>query len=171
MDAPLDETDRRIIRELEADGRLSGRALAERVTISRANAYARMERLVADGVITGFAARVDPAKVGLTTSAYVTMTVRQSNWRDLQERLRAIPEVRHMALLGGEFDVMLLVRTTGNDALRRVVLEQLQAIPGVLATRTFLIFEDAENSTQPVPGIGGSPNQQARPYARSLNGS
>lgn len=145
LEIPLDEIDRQIIRELEADGRLSGRALAERVPISRANAYARVERLVADGVITGFTVRVDPVKVGQTTSAYVAMTVRQHNWRDLQERLRAIPEVRHMALMGGEFDVMLLVRAAGNDALRRVVLEQLQAIPGVLATRTFLIFEDADN--------------------------
>lgn len=138
----LDDTDRRIIAALEADGRLSGRALAERVTISRANAYARLERLVADGVITGFTATVDPLKVGLTTSAYVTLSVRQNSWRDLRQRLREIPEVRHMALMGGEFDVMLLVRAADNDALRRVVLEELQAIPGVLATRTFLIFED-----------------------------
>lgn len=145
MDTELDEIDRRILRELESDGRLSGRALAERVTISRANAYARFERLVADGVITGFTARVDPVKVGLTTSAYVAMTVRQNTWRDLQVQLRAIPEVRHMALMGGEFDVMLLVRAEDNNALRRVVLEQLQTIPGVLSTKTFLIFEDAEN--------------------------
>lgn len=149
MDSPLDEVDQRIVDELAADARLSGRALAERVTISRANAYARVERLVDDGVITGFHARVDPVKIGLTTSAYVAMTVRQHNWRDLQERLRSIPEVRHMALLGGEFDVMLLVRAADNDALRRVVLEQLQAIPGVLATRSFLIFEDAENLPAP----------------------
>ncbi|ANZ41541.1 transcriptional regulator [Lentzea guizhouensis] len=145
VDTELDDIDRRILRELEADGRLSGRALAERVTISRANAYARFERLVADGVITGFTARVDPVKVGLTTSAYVAMTVRQNNWRDLQVQLRAIPEVRHMALMGGEFDVMLLVRAEDNNALRRVVLEQLQTIPGVLSTKTFLIFEDAGN--------------------------
>jgi DNA-binding Lrp family transcriptional regulator len=145
VDTELDEIDRRILRELEQDGRLSGRALAERVTISRANAYARFERLVADGVITGFTARVDPVKIGLTTSAYVAMTVRQNTWRDLQVQLRAIPEVRHMALMGGEFDVMLLVRAEDNNALRRVVLEQLQTIPGVLSTKTFLIFEDAEN--------------------------
>ena len=141
----LDDTDRRIIAALEADGRLSGRALAERVTISRANAYARLERLVADGVITGFTATVDPLKVGLTTSAYVTLSVRQNSWRDLRQRLREIPEVRHMALMGGEFDVMLLVRAADNNALRRVVLEQLQTIPGVLSTKTFLIFEDAGN--------------------------
>lgn len=154
MDTRLDAIDQQIVAELEADGRLSGRALAERVTISRANAYARLQRLVADGVITGFTARVNPAKVGLTTSAYVSMTVRQANWQDLQKRLRAIPEVRHMALLGGEFDVMLLVRAADNAALRRVVLEQLQALPGVLATRTFLIFEDEENVRAPSPASG-----------------
>jgi DNA-binding Lrp family transcriptional regulator len=145
MDTTLDEVDRRIIAELESDGRLSGRALAERANISRANAYARLERLTSSGVITGFTAIVDPAKVGLGTSAYVTLTVRQNSWRDLQERLRAIPEVRHMALVGGEFDVILLVRAADNDALRSVVLEQLQSIPGVLSTRTFLVFADAAN--------------------------
>lgn len=145
MDSGLDEIDRRIIAELEADGRLSGRALAERVSISRANAYARLERLVAERVITGFTAIVDPARVGLTTSAYVTLSVQQNSWRDLKERLAGIPEIKHMALTGGEYDVMLLVRAADNNELRRVVLEQLQAMPGVLSTRTFLIFEDATN--------------------------
>jgi len=50
-----------------------------------------------------------------------------------------------MALTGGEFDVMLLVRAADNNALRQVVLEQLQALPGVLSTRTILIFEDTAN--------------------------
>lgn len=145
MDSDIDETDRRILAELQADGRLSGRALAERVSISRANAYTRLERLIQRGVITGFTANVDPTKLGLTTSAYVTLTVRQHSWRDLKDRLRAIPEVRHMALTGGEFDVILLIRAADNDALRHVVLERLQAIPGVLGTRTFLVFEDDTN--------------------------
>ena len=143
--AELDEIDRHILDELRADGRLSVRALAERVRVSRANAYARIERLTASAVITGYTALVDPIRTGLTTSAYVTLTVRQSSWRDLQEQLRAIPEVRHMALVSGEFDAILLVRTADNAALRRVVLEQIQAIPGVLASRTHLIFEDLEN--------------------------
>ena len=141
----IDEIDRRIIGELEADGRLSGRALADRVSISRANAYARLDRLVDSKVITGFTAIVDPARVGLTTSAYVTLAIRQNSWRDLKERLAKIREIRHMALTGGDFDVMLLVRAADNHALRQVVLEQLQAMPGVLSTRTFLIFEDTAN--------------------------
>ena len=142
---PLDTIDRRILDELRADGRLSMRALAERVSISRANAYARVERLTRDGVITGFRAVVDPARTGLSTSAYVTLTVRQNSWRTLRAELETIPEVAHMALLGGEFDVILLIRAADNAALRTVVLERLQAIPGVLGTRTFLIFDDVEN--------------------------
>ena len=135
----MDDVDRRIVAELQADGRMSVRTLAERVSISRANAYARLERLTSSTVST------DPSKLGLATSAYVTMSVRQSSWRDLRERVRQIPEVKHIALVGGEFDVILLVRAADNDALRMVVLEQLQGIPGVLSTRTSLIFEDVEN--------------------------
>ncbi|GAB3586872.1 Lrp/AsnC family transcriptional regulator [Amycolatopsis endophytica] len=141
----LDEIDQRIVRELTTDGRLSVRVLAERVNISRANAYSRLARLVETGVLTRFTARVDPAKVGLSTSAYVTLNVRQNSWRHLTEHLRRIPEVEHMALVGGEFDVMLLVRATDNEHLRHVVLDRLQDIPGVLGTHTTLIFEDIDN--------------------------
>jgi DNA-binding Lrp family transcriptional regulator len=138
----LDEVDRQIVAALTKDGRLSIRALADQVHISRANAYARVERLTSTGVITGFTATVDPLKLGLATSAYVTLSLRQSSWRTLREQLQAIPEVKHMALVGGDFDAILLVRAPDNEGLRRVVLEKLQAIPEVLATRTALIFED-----------------------------
>ena len=138
----LDETDRQLIEALGQDGRLSIRALADQVHISRANAYARVERLTTTGVITGFTVTVDPLKMGLATSAYVTLSLRQSSWRTLRKQLQAIPEIKHMALVGGDFDAILLVRAADNEGLRRVVLEKLQAIPEVLATRTALIFED-----------------------------
>ncbi|MFC0627079.1 Lrp/AsnC family transcriptional regulator [Kribbella deserti] len=140
--APLDAIDRLIVDELVADGRLSIRALAEKVHISRANAYARVERLTTAGVITGFTATVDPLKIGLATSAYVMLNLRQSSWRVLRERLQAIPEVRHVALVGGDFDAILLVRAADNAGLRRVVFDELQAVPEVLSTRTALVFED-----------------------------
>src|SRR5436309_2630492 len=67
----LDEIDRAMLAELSTDGRLAVRALAERLHISRTNAYARLERLMAEGVITGFGARIDPRRAGLGTSAYI----------------------------------------------------------------------------------------------------
>lgn len=145
MATGLDEIDERILDELRADGRMSVRLLAERVRVSRANAYSRLERLTATGVITGYTAMIDPAKTGQSTSAYITLSIRQSSWREMRERLRKIPEVKHMALVGGDFDVILLVRAADNGALRRLVLDELQAVPGVLATRTILIFEDLPN--------------------------
>lgn len=141
----LDDVDQAILRELTRDGRLAVRLLAERLNISRASAYARLERLRESGVLTGFTAVVDPTKAGLSTSAYVTLTVRQNSWRDLTDHLHRIPEIKHMALVGGEFDVILLVRAVDNQHLRHLVLDQLPNIPGVLGTRTFLIFEDITN--------------------------
>lgn len=138
----LDETDLRIVDELQRDGRSSMSAVAQAVHISRAGAYARVNRLTEAGVITGFSARVDPVRAGLHSSAYVTLSVDQAPWQELRAQLIQIPEVKHIALVGGEVDLLLLVRARDNHDLRRVVLEQLQSIPSVRSTKTWLIFED-----------------------------
>ena len=143
MAAPsIDEIDDLILDALQRDGRLSMRLLAAEVHISRANAYARVARLTAAGVITGFAALVDPVARGFGTSAYGTMNVRQSEWRHIRASLRSLSGIEHVALVGGEFDVILLVRARDNSDLRRLVLDEVQAIEGVLSTRTLLVFEE-----------------------------
>ncbi|MCY0903960.1 Lrp/AsnC family transcriptional regulator [Arthrobacter sp. H14-L1] len=142
--APLDDVDRRILAELTRDGRMSVTAVADNVHISRAHAYSRISRLTDTGVLTKFTALVDPIKAGLRSSAYVTLKVRQHSWRELKEKLRAIEEIHHIALVGGDFDVILLVRAVDNVDLRRVIFDQLQSMPGVLDTQTFLIFEDVD---------------------------
>ncbi len=140
----LDEVDRRILGELTEDGRLSIRALADRVHVSRANAYARVNRLLADGVITGFAAEVDPERAGLGTSAYVLLTIQQNTWREVAAALADLPYVEHFALVGGDFDVLTLIRAPDNAALRHIVLERIQEIDGVRGTRTWLIFDEQD---------------------------
>src|ERR1700760_261988 len=102
MAEPLDEIDRKILAELTADGRMSMRTLAQRVHISRANAYARVERLREANVIRGFRADVDPVAYGLGTSAYVTVNLRQTEWRGVRGKLRALPRGVHVAPVGGE---------------------------------------------------------------------
>ncbi|MFB8368085.1 Lrp/AsnC family transcriptional regulator [Pseudarthrobacter sp. NPDC055928] len=142
---PLDDIDRSIIAELTRDGRMSVTQVAENVHISRAHAYTRIARLTGEGVLTKFTALVDPIKAGLRSSAYVTLKVSQHSWRELREQLRAIPEVHHIALVGGDFDVILLVRALDNSDLRRVIFDELQSMPGVLDTQTFLVFEDLDS--------------------------
>ena len=146
MASPLDDTDHQILDALVRDGRMSMRTLAETLHISRANAYARVERLRTSGVLRGFRADVDPGLSGLATSAYVTLNIRQAAWRQIAEQLQALPGIVHIALVGGEFDVVLLVRARDNADLRRLVLDEIQGMDGVTNTRTLLVFEEPEPS-------------------------
>jgi len=140
--APLDDIDHALLDVLADDARTSVRTLAEQLHISRTNAYNRIARLRRDGIITGFTATVDPQQAGLGTSAYILLTVEQPSWREITDALRAIPYVEHVALVAGEFDVLVLVRTPDHAALREVVLERIQATPSVRNTHTWLIFEE-----------------------------
>jgi DNA-binding Lrp family transcriptional regulator len=147
--APLDDTDRLIVRELQADGRLSMRALAERVHLSRANTYNRVARLQRDGVITGFAAVIDPARYGYGLSAYVYLDIAQQSWKSVSRQVLSMPEVDHVAFISGAHDILLRVRTHDAASLRDVVLPRLQAMHEARSTQTVLIFEEL------VPGQPG----------------
>jgi DNA-binding Lrp family transcriptional regulator len=140
--ATLDDVDRQIIRLLRQDGRLSVRALAEQVNISRASAYARLERLRETGVITGFRAVVDPQRYGYGLAAYISVKLRQRSWKTFGERIREMPEVEHAAVLSAEYDMLLLVRIRDPEELRDIILEQLHAMPEVVTTHTMLILDE-----------------------------
>ncbi|EGJ75972.1 putative AsnC family transcriptional regulator [Streptomyces sp. Tu6071] len=152
---PLDAVDHDILRILQADGRASIRSVAEQVHVSRANAYARINRLVEDGVILGFGARVHHERAGQGASAYLTLRIVQNSWRTVHRQLRGLPGVAHIALVSGDFDVLVLVHSPDNRALRELVLTRLQAIPEILSTRTLLVFEEEE--------VGQSPESSAAP--------
>ncbi|WP_370413747.1 Lrp/AsnC family transcriptional regulator [Streptomyces fradiae] len=146
---PLDAVDRDILRLLQTDGRASVRSVAERVHVSRANAYARINRLIDDGVIRGFGARVNHERAGHGASAYITLKIVQNSWRTVREQLQALPGAAHIALVSGDFDVLLLVHTPDNRTLRELVLTRLQSIPEVLSTRTLLVFEETDLDPYP----------------------
>jgi DNA-binding Lrp family transcriptional regulator len=140
--ASLDETDWRIVRALRADGRLSMRTLAARLHISRAGVYARVERLQRAGVIVGYSAVIDPERCGYGISAYVHIKISQHSWKSVRERVTKIPEVWHAALVSGENDLVLLIRTRDAATMRDLVLDRLQTMPDVLSTQTVLILDE-----------------------------
>jgi DNA-binding Lrp family transcriptional regulator len=139
----LDAIDRHIIQELVADSRISMRMLAEKAHISRAHAYVRIERLQKAGIIDGFTTRIAYERAGFGVSAFISLSIRQDSWKGIATRLRTLPFVEHFSLLGGDIDVLVLVRAPDNTALRNLVLEQLQSLDGVCSTKTWLIFEEA----------------------------
>jgi len=149
----LDDTDRRIVHLLQQDGRMSMRDLAAAVHVSRAHVYTRVKRLVDDGVIRRFTIQVDPERVGFSTSAYLTMKVEQNSWRQIRDTLAALPWVEHVALVSGDFDVVLLARSASNKTLRDLVFTHIQNMPGVRSTRTLLVFDETDH----LPALPGDP--------------
>lgn len=138
----MDATDRRLIDLLREDGRCSVNELAENAGISRANAYQRLGRLRASGVITGFTVRTDPRRAGLGVAALVIVNAEQHSWRDVLAKLRQLPGARYVALTAGSFDFVVLVRVADVESLRDVILERLQTMPGVRSTQTMFILEE-----------------------------
>ncbi|GGI08548.1 Lrp/AsnC family transcriptional regulator [Egicoccus halophilus] len=137
-----DPTDRRILALLCEDGRMSVRAVAAAVGVSRASAYARIERLRACGIITGFSVQLDPARLGLTVTAHVLVTLDQQRCDDALAAFRALPEVTYCAVLAADHDVLLVVRARDIPTLREVVLRRLQDLPHVRRTRTVLVLDE-----------------------------
>jgi DNA-binding Lrp family transcriptional regulator len=154
----VDDIDRTILHELANDGRVSVTELAERVNVSRANAYARLDRLRATGVIEGFGARIDPRAIGLEVAALIFLTIEQASWREVRARLLEIPEVEFVGFATGDFDFIVLVRASHTDELRDVVLERFLALPGIRKTQTVLLLDDIARR----PAIPG-----ARPVTKS----
>lgn len=138
----IDRVDRRFLEILREDGRISVAALAERCNVSRANAYARLERLRQEGVIEGFSARVNGRRVGLGIEALILISGTQPAWRSLRDQLQAMTEVEWCAFTSGEHDALALVRVADVETLRDVVLEKLQASGAVRATQTIFVLEE-----------------------------
>jgi DNA-binding Lrp family transcriptional regulator len=146
----LDVVDRQMIDALRRDGRRTAPQLAAEVGIGRATAYNRLDRLVDDGIITGFTARVDHRKVGLTVAALVLVNVDQGRWDELNERLRALPSVDWMGLTAGQYDYALIVRADSLDQLRDVALQELQEVEGVRSAQTIVLLDEVDHRHRPL---------------------
>ena len=152
----LDDVDRSIVSLLRDDGRMSVTEVASQVHVSRATAYARLERLRSSGVITGFSAEVDAAKIGLPVTALILVNLEQRNWPSVHDALGAIPGVEWSAFTSGTFDMALLVRMKDVQALRDVVLVQLHGLKFVKSSQTvFVLDEEGWDWTKSVLGSGG----------------
>ena len=153
----IDPVDLEVVRVLRDDGRVPIADLASRVHVSRANAYARLQRLKDAGVLKGFTAKIDSARLGLGIHAMVLVSLEA--WPDrepIRERLRSMPEIEFAGVTTGQFDLMLLARLPDVEGLRDFTIERIAEIPGVRSTVTAIIMEETVPSRavlpQPRPG-------------------
>jgi Lrp/AsnC family leucine-responsive transcriptional regulator len=140
----LDSFDRKIVAVLGSEGRLSVTELANRVGLSKTPCQVRMRRLVEKGVILGFRAVVDPARLGLEHVAFTE--VKLSDTREpaliaFNTAVRAIPEVEECHMIASSFDYLLKVRTADIGRYRVVLGEKISQLPHVASTSTFVAME------------------------------
>jgi Lrp/AsnC family transcriptional regulator, leucine-responsive regulatory protein len=142
----LDRTDRLILAELQKDGRIANSALAKRLRMTESTCLRRVRRLEESGIIDGYAALVNPAKLGLTGTIFVRITLVRQQQKDLAEFERAVsgvPEVLDCYLMSGEADYLLRILVGGVPDFERIhnVLTRLPGVERVqssLALRTVM---------------------------------
>jgi DNA-binding Lrp family transcriptional regulator len=130
----MDVIDRKIIAELQAEGRLTVTELAQRVGLSVAPCHRRLRELERTGAIRGYRAVVDPAAIGLGFEVLVQVTMDREDAAtvaDFERGLAQIPEVRHAERLFGDPDYLLRVATADIAAYQTLRDTQLATLPGV----------------------------------------
>jgi DNA-binding Lrp family transcriptional regulator len=140
----LDDVDRRILTALHNDARMSNNALADLVGIAPSTCHGRVRRLQDVGVIRGFYTDIDPAAIGLTLQAMISVTLQaasRAKIRSFIQQIRRMPQVMDVYFLAGADDFILHVAARDTDDLRSFVVENLNADADVAGTQTSLIFE------------------------------
>jgi len=142
--AVLDGIDRQIVAELVRDGRLPNNTLAERVGVAPSTCLARTRGLIDRGVIRGFRAEVDHARMGADLQALVSVRIRPNSRADLPELARRLgrePGVQSVYFITGAFDFLIHVVAADTEGLRRFVADSLSRRAEVESTQTSLVFD------------------------------
>lgn len=147
----LDDTDRSILRILQADARTPFSEVARRIDMSSATVHDRVSRMEEAGVIEGYHASVDPKAVGYGVSALVGLRVEQGREEDALERLRELEAVRAIHLTTGEWDVVLHVVAADTDGLRELMFEDVANMDGFSRSQTMVVLgTDYETDGPPI---------------------
>ncbi len=140
----LDRYDEAIVEILSREGRLSVSALSQRVALSKTPCQQRLKRLQATGVIRGFRAVLDPAKMHREQVAFVEVKLSDTSEAALSAfnaAVHTITEVEQCHMIAGAFDYLLKVRSRDIKAYRQVLGESISTLPFVASTSTHISMQ------------------------------
>ncbi|WP_246849585.1 Lrp/AsnC family transcriptional regulator [Rubellimicrobium arenae] len=147
----LDRIDLRILRHLQAEGRLTNAELAARVSVSPATCHRRTQRLFDAGYITEVRAVVAPAAVGLGALVMVGVVLDRStpeSFAAFEQAVLALKDVLDCNLVAGDFDYLLKIRVRDMADFNRLHAQKLIALPGVRQTRTFFVMKEVKENAR-----------------------
>jgi len=145
MSEKLDRTDRKILKHLQQDGRLTNADLAKKVNVSPATCHRRTQRLLEEGFVRTVRAVVDPYRVNRGTLAIVGVVLDRStpeSFAAFEAATVKLPFILDCHLVAGDFDYFLKIRVRDVADYSKMLGEQLIALPGVRQTRTFFVMKE-----------------------------
>ena len=146
----FDRVDRRMLQELQRDGSLTNEEVSTRVHLSASICSRRRHRLEDAGVILGYVAVVDPAKVGYQASMFLEVKLRSDNYEDVkvfEDAVQKIDEVMDCWSLAGHLDYLIRVVVRDSQHFQRLHDEQMLHLPGVERIDTSLALRTVVRRT------------------------
>ena len=150
--ATLDSIDRRLLAELQAEGRVTNVDLAKRVGLTAPPCLRRVRALEESGVIRGYHADLDASRLGFTITVFAMVSLKSQAERDLtafESHIATIPEVRECHMLNGEIDFILKIVAGDLKAFQDILTTHLTPAPNVASVKTSLTIRTSKNQ----PGI------------------
>lgn len=147
---PLDRTDLRILKELQANGKLTNVELAARIGLSPSPCLTRVRQLERDGVLRGYVALADPEALGLAMMVFVQVTLErqvEEALRNFEAKMNAIPEVMECYLMTGDSDYLVRLVVPDLAGLERFILRELTTIPGVANIKSSFALKQVKYKT------------------------
>ena len=146
----LDRIDIKILRALQADGRISNLKLAENIGLSATAVLARVQRLTREGYILGYEARLNPLKLGTGMLVFVEVLLDRTThnvFEQFKAAVQAQPAIQECHMVAGGFDYLLKTRSADMTDYREFAGTVLWQLPGVRETRTYAVMEEVKNTT------------------------
>ena len=145
----FDRIDRKILEELQREGRLSMTELAERVSLSVSPCTERVRRLERSGVILGYHARVNPEALGRGLLVFVELTLASKSadvFDAVRQALLLEPRVLECHLISGSFDYLVKARLSGMSEYRSLLGSILQQMPVPAQSNSYVVMEEVKES-------------------------
>ena len=146
----MDETDRRVLKLLQGDGRMTNVELSRRANMSQAAMHDRVRRLQQDGVIEGYTVKLNPAKLGRALLVFIEVTLDRTSAATFDAFAQAVaraPEILECHMVAGGFDYLVKARVRDMQAYRRFLGETLVSLPGIRQTHTYTVMEEVKSTT------------------------
>jgi len=135
----LDEVDRKILRDLQRDGRSSFKKIGEDAGVSEATVFVRVKKMQDKSVIKSFKAIVEPKAVGKMLTAIVLVRAEPKAFPGMLDALKKLDDVYEIYDVTGQYYSILKIKTTGTDELSKIILE-IGNIDGVAGTETMIVL-------------------------------